>query len=193
MDYTFSFWLGIVVIFTTGNLAHFLYDLSHANRIIALFAAVNESTWEHIKIALTPTILWGLYDGYLYGSSPNYFSAKLFSLLTIVFVIPFIFYSYQRITKKPCLPVDILTFLAAIVISQLTFYAILTADTLPYILCYLSCAGLFVFFGSYMTLTLAPLRSPIFRDPLTGQYGLRAHRDFFRKIKQRSTKKPSRS
>ena len=62
-------WLGFVIISVVGTLAHFLYDFSHHNKIVGLFAAVNESTWEHIKIALTPTFLWSLYDGYLYGAN----------------------------------------------------------------------------------------------------------------------------
>ena len=47
--------------------------------------AVNESTWEHIKIALTPTILWSLIDGLIYGSNPNYFFARI--LLSSLFVL----------------------------------------------------------------------------------------------------------
>ena len=76
-------WVSIIVISIVGTLAHFLYDLSNHNKIIGLFAAVNESTWEHIKIAITPTFLWGLYDGFIYGDDPNYFIAKLLSLLDV--------------------------------------------------------------------------------------------------------------
>ena len=99
-------WVGIVIISLFGTLAHFLYDISKHNKILGLFTAVNESTWEHIKIALTPTILWSLVDGYIYGRDPNYFLAKLASLVTLVIVIPTIFYSYKLITKKSVLFID---------------------------------------------------------------------------------------
>lgn len=49
-------WLAFIVISVVGTLFHFLYDWSNHNKIVGLFAAVNESTWEHIKIALTPTM-----------------------------------------------------------------------------------------------------------------------------------------
>ena len=59
--------VSIVIISIIGTLAHFLYDLTNHNKFIGIFAAVNESTWEHIKIAMTPTLLWGLIDGFIYA------------------------------------------------------------------------------------------------------------------------------
>ena len=194
MDNTFNFWLGVIVISAIGTIAHFLYDWSHHNRIIGLFAAVNESTWEHIKIALTPTFLWSLYDGALYGLNPNYFVAKLASLIVIALFIPLVFYSYQRITKKPVLVIDILTFYTAILLSQLVFYTIIGLDPVWPILHYIATLGTFVFFGAYMTLTLEPLKNLIFKDPITGKYGFRAHSDIFKKNKQPAKpKKPTKS
>lgn len=181
MDNTFNLWLGFIVISVVGTLAHFVYEWSHHNKIIGLFTAVNESTWEHIKIALTPSLLWCLYDGFIYGLEPNYFLAKLASLLVIVLVIPLIFYSYKLLAKKPVLFIDIATFYIAIFLSQLTFYHILVIPEIPKFLQYLACLGLFVFFGAYMTLTLAPLKSSLFKDPINGKYGFRAHTHFFKK------------
>ena len=57
-------WISIIIICVVGTLLHFLYEFSGHNKVVALFAAVNESTWEHIKIALTPMIFYSLYDGY---------------------------------------------------------------------------------------------------------------------------------
>ena len=57
-------WISILVISIIGTFAHFLYDWSNHNKIVGLFAAVNESTWEHIKIALTPTIPINYKKGY---------------------------------------------------------------------------------------------------------------------------------
>lgn len=92
--------LSIIVISVVGTIAHFVYELSHHNKIVGLFGAVNESTWEHIKIALTATILWSLVDGFMYGTNANYFLAKLLSLLMIIFLMPVLFYGYRFIFKK---------------------------------------------------------------------------------------------
>ena len=58
--------IGIIFISIIGTLLHFMYEFSGHNKIVSLFAAVNESTWEHIKIALTPTFIWNLYDVSIY-------------------------------------------------------------------------------------------------------------------------------
>lgn len=114
-------WIGFIVISIVGTLLHFLYEISGHNKVVAIFAAVNESTWEHIKIALTPTFLWSLLDGFKYGASPNYFIAKSASLLVIVFLIPIIFYAYTAITKKAVLWFDITYFYVTIFCSQFIF------------------------------------------------------------------------
>ncbi len=75
-----------------GTFLHFLYDLTNHNKLVGVFSAVNESVWEHIKLALTPTFLFSLIDGYFYGYYNNYFFAKLISILSIIIVIPLLFY-----------------------------------------------------------------------------------------------------
>jgi len=175
MNQALFMWISIIVISAIGTLAHFLYEISHHNKIIGLFAAVNESTWEHIKIAITPTILWSLLDGAFFGADANYFLAKIASLLIITFVIPFVFYSYRRLVKKSILPVDISIFYLAIILSQLAFYTILDLPAQGHAVNYIATVASFVFFGAYMTLTLLPQHAPIFKDPLTGKYGFLAH------------------
>ena len=181
MDQALFTWISIIVIFFLGSLAHFIYDLSHQNKILGLFTAVNESTWEHVKIAITPTLIWSFIDGYIYGANPNYFTAKLASLLILTFFIPLVFYSYTRITKKPILPIDVTTFLVAIILAQFVFITIINQPAVPYWATYLSITGCFIFFGAYMTLTLMPIKEIPFRDPVTGQYGFRAHRNLLKK------------
>ena len=167
--------IAIIIISVVGTLFHFLYELSHHNKIMALFAAVNESTWEHIKIALTPTILYSLYDGFCYGTNPNYFFAKVLSLLTIIVVIPLIFYSYTGIIKRHVLIIDILSFYIAIALSQFLFYTILKMPALPFTINYLGAVGTFIVFGIYMTATLFHVKNFLFKDPLTKEYGIKAH------------------
>ena len=176
MDQILFTWISVIIIFILGTLAHFLYDWLHAGKALGIFTAVNESTWEHIKIAVTPTILWGLIDGFIYGSNPNYFAAKLASVLILTFFIPLVFYSYTRFSHKPILAIDITTFAVAIILAQFTFCFIVNLSAFPYIISYLSVVFAFCYFGAYMTLTLLPLKNTLFKDPITGKYGFLAHR-----------------
>ena len=169
-------WFSFIIISIVGTLFHFLYDWSNHNKIIGLFAAVNESTWEHIKIALTPTLLWGLIDGFFYGANPNYFLAKSLSLLTMIVVIPVLFYLYSYLLKKHVLIIDILIFYIAIFLGQYCFYFVLDGPTIPYIFSYCGAVTFLFIFGFYMTATLLPLKNFLFKDPITKKYGLKGHK-----------------
>lgn len=176
--------ISIICISILGTLSHFLYDICNHNKVIGLFAAVNESTWEHIKIALTPTFLWGLLDGFLYGLNGNYFLAKLLSILTIIILMPLLFYGHKHIAKRDYFIFDIATFYIVVISSQLVFYFIVNLDYINFIVSYISCIGLFIVFGSYMTLTLLPLKNFLFKDPLTNKYGYKAHSEQFSIMKK---------
>ena len=62
----------------------------------------------------------------------------------------------------------------------MAFYVILNLVPIHYALEFCSCVGLFVFFGCYMTLTLEPPKTFIFKDPINGKYGFRAHINLFK-------------
>ena len=169
------FYAGIIVISLIGTLLHFTYELSNHNKFVAIFSAVNESTWEHIKICLTATMLWSLYDGYVFGLNSNYFIAKSLSLLTIIILMPTLFYLYTTFTKKSILVVDIISFYIVVICSQLVFRYFINVDALPFIYSYLSFILLILEFGSYMFLTFQPLKNFIFKDPISKKYGLKGH------------------
>ena len=78
---------------------HFLYDNSDHNKIIGLFSAVNESTWEYIKITLVSTLLWGLLGGFIYVHNP-YFYAKFSSLAVIIIFMQLLCYGYKTHSEK---------------------------------------------------------------------------------------------
>ena len=169
-------WISFIIIYLVMTKCHFLYNWTNHNKFIGLFAAVNESTWEHIKIALTPTLLWGLIDGFLYGANTNYFLAKSLSLLIMIIVIPILFYLYSYLLKKHILIIDILIFYIAIFLGQFFFYFILESLPISYMLNYLGTVLLFVIFGFYMIATLLPLKNFLFKDPITKKYGVKAHK-----------------
>lgn len=167
--------VSIILISIIGTFSHFFYDMSKHNKVVGLFSAVNESTWEHIKIALTPTILLSVIDGFIYGTNTNYFLAKLVSLLVIVILMPSLFYGYKALLKKELFILDIIIFYVVIISSQYLFYFLLRINPIDYVYIYLSCLLLFVLFGCYLLLTLMPLKNFLFKDPISNKYGFRGH------------------
>lgn len=167
--------IGILFVAIFGTLLHFMYEWSGHKRFVSIFAAVNESTWEHIKIALTPSFIWMLYDGARYGLEPNYFVAKTASLLAIIIIIPVLFYAYQIFTKKAMLPIDIIIFYISIIVSNLLFKYIIGLNSISFFITYFAVILLFVIFGFYMILTLMPFENFIFKDPITKKYDVKGH------------------
>ena len=54
-----AYWQMTGFIFTgvVGTLLHFFFDWTGKNVIVALFSAVNESIWEHLKLLFYPTVI----------------------------------------------------------------------------------------------------------------------------------------
>lgn len=47
-----------------GVLLHFTYDWSGNNSFVGLFSAINESTWEHLKLLFFPMILLTVWESF---------------------------------------------------------------------------------------------------------------------------------
>ena len=87
MDLIISFLFVSII----GTLFHFTYDYFNHNKVASIFSAVNESTWEHIKMGLSSALLFSIFDGFKYGKIGTYFFAKSVSLLMIILIIPILF------------------------------------------------------------------------------------------------------
>ena len=124
---------------------------------------------------MTPTILLSLYDGYVYGLNPNYLIGKSLCFLTIILLIPTLFYIYTYFTKKSILWIDVICFYTTVITSQLVFYYFINSNPLPFIYTYLSTILLVLELASYTFLTYQPLKNFIFEDPISHKYGLSGH------------------
>jgi len=169
------FYIGVIIICLIGTLLHFTYELSHHNKFVAVFSAVNESTWEHVKICMTPTILWSIYEIIKYGFTGNFLIAKGLSLLTIIVLIPILFYSYVVFTKKSILFIDIICFYITVICSQLIFKVFINCSIVSEIFVYLSIVLLSIELGFYFYFTFNPGNNFLFKDPITHKYGLAGH------------------
>lgn len=161
-----------VVVTVVGSLLHFTYAWSGENKFVAIFAAVNESTWEHIKLALSGIFLCTLGDIWFLGGNPNYWLARSASFVVPVVVIPLLFYGYRSFVKHSILPVDIGIFVVAAFLSALAFVEILQLPAVGEWSQILSVIISIVIIAAYLLLTKFPLHHNfLFRDPITGRYG----------------------
>ncbi len=101
MSYNLVLYVEATVIFLVGCLLHFTYAWSGRNKFVAIFSAVNESTWEHIKLALSGIFLCMLVDVWFLGDNPNYWLARSILFVAPIVVIPLIFL-YLYIFYEAC-------------------------------------------------------------------------------------------
>ena len=69
--------LSIVFTIIFGTFFHFTYQLTNHNKIVGLFTATNESTFEHIKMALSARIFFIPIEIHFFKNYPNYYLSVL--------------------------------------------------------------------------------------------------------------------
>ena len=114
---------GILFVLATGILLHFAYEWSGNNRIIGFYSAVNESTWEHMKLVFFPMLLYSLYmNKKLFNEYPCVTAALLSGILFGTLLIPVIFYTYSGILGQNLSILNISTFVTGVLISFFAVY-----------------------------------------------------------------------
>ncbi len=114
---------GIVFVSLAGTLNHFVYDWSGQNKIIGLFTAVNESTWEHMKLLFFPMLVYSIFIcSKLKHRHPSAIPSILMATLTGTFLIPVIFYTYTGILGYMITAINLATFYVSVIASFIVFY-----------------------------------------------------------------------
>ena len=90
--------ISFIFVGIVGALLHFVYEWSGNNAIVGVFSAVNESTWEHLKLAFYPMLIMAIIGYFIIGDrSDNYWIAQALGIITsLIFIISF-FYTYRGI------------------------------------------------------------------------------------------------
>lgn len=102
-----------------GTLLHFLYDLTGQSVVAAPFSAVNESTWEHMKLLFFPMFVFALVQSRFFGERPDFWCVKLAGSAAGLALIPVLFYTYNGAIGKSPGAVNIAIFFAAAAASFL--------------------------------------------------------------------------
>jgi len=110
------FWAlsGFLFTVAAGTALHFLWKWTGQNRVAAAFSAVNESTWEHMKLLFFPAFLFSMIEVWFRDSS-NFLAARGLSLWVGTALVPVLFYTYTGITgvRAPWADVAVLIFSVA--------------------------------------------------------------------------------
>lgn len=159
-----------IFVIILGTILHFTYNWFN-NPLVATFSAVNESTWEHLKLIFFPMLITTILGYFYIGKTTNNFlCAKIIGIIiSILFTVTF-FYTYTGILGKNIAFLNISTFLISVILGEYISYKIMLSDFIcnkkVAIITLILLALSFIFF------TFFPLKIGLFKDPIYNNYGI---------------------
>lgn len=164
-----------IILFLLGTGFHFIYNLLNKAFIVGLIAPVNESVFEHLKLAIFPIFIWWTMfylikkDKYVIDKG-RWFLGCFISIIISAITILSIYYFVNCGLGKSIIIVDILSLYVALFLGQFTGYHVY-----KYIkeIDFLIAIGLVtITLIMAIVLTINPPRLPLFEDENTHTYGI---------------------
>ena len=171
-----SVWLwslvGFAVTSLLGTLLHFSYDLLGGAVWIAPFSGVNESTWEHMKLLFWPMLLFALIQGRVARERDDFWCVKLRGILLGLTLIPTLFYTYNGVIGTSPDWINIAIFFVSAAVAYICETRLFNSSRVR---CRAPRLALAILLAIAVCFTVFTFRTPelgIFKDPLTGSYGI---------------------
>ena len=164
---------GFTLSFIGGSLLHFLYNWTNKSIFVAPFSAVNESTWEHMKLLFFPMFIFAVIQSFFFKDFENFWAVKLTGILTGLILIPVLFYTLSGIFGKYPDWINIAIFFISAAVSYIIETHLLKfgfRTGIPNIFSLIIIITIGILFAVFTFLTP---QLPIFKDPLTSTYGLK--------------------
>ena len=155
-----------------GTILHFLYDWTNGSILVSPFSGVNESTWEHMKLLFWPLFIYALVQRLFFKDQKNYWCVKLAEILLGLILIPVLFYTYNGVFGKSPDWINIAIFYITVALVFLFERWAFKKDLLQCKYPQLAFAAICLVGVLFVVFTFAPPQISLFRDPLTGSYGI---------------------
>lgn len=155
-----------------GTLLHFLYDWTNKAVWVAPFSGVNESTWEHMKLLFWPMLIYATLESFFFRDREDFWCVKLRGILSGLILIPVLFYTYNRVIGKSPDWLNIAIFFVSAAIAYAYEARLFNSAKLHLRSPKLAIAALSAIGLLFVVFTFATPEIAIFKDPLTGAYGI---------------------
>lgn len=166
-----QFW-GFAATSLAGTILHFLYDWLGESAWIAPFSSVNESTWEHMKLLFWPMFIYAIVQSFFFNDRRDFWCVKLRGTLLGLALIPIIFYTYNGVVGKSPDWINIAIFFVCAAIAYFYEFRLFNSGKVRCRSPRLALAALCVIALYFIVFTFATPEIGIFKDPLTGTYGI---------------------
>lgn len=165
---------GFLFTAAVGVLLHFVYEWSGGSAVAAVFSAVNESTWEHMKLLFWPLFVFSLVQvGCLGRNYPNFPAVRAVSMLVGLALVPVLFYTYTGVLGTHVLWADVAVFFLADLGAFAVDFRLLRRGRLSD--GWMQLLGLLVWWTlafAFVWCTFRPLPWALWKDPVTGTFGI---------------------
>lgn len=170
-DIKYAELIGIIFTIIAGSFLHFAFAWSGANKFVALFSAVNESTWEHMKLLFFPYMLYAILEYISIGNDySNFFTVKCVGVICGLALIPILFYAYTYILGTDYFILDLSVFILSVIASYLVSYHIMKSTSFQINgICVLI---LILITTAFFQFTFSPPKCFLFLDPVTNSYAM---------------------
>lgn len=164
--------IGFLFTAVLGTLLHFAFDLLGGLPVVALFAPVNESIFEHMKLLFVPLFVFSLLE-YLFAKEkqPCFWWRRLLSLSLATLIIPLLYYGYVGAFGRSVDAVNIAIYYLAAAFAFFIDQRLSKKEhcektgLLPLFI-------LLLLYALFILFTFFPPTLPLFADPVTGSYGI---------------------
>lgn len=166
--------VGILFVIVLGFIAHFLFEATNRNPVVAAFTPVNESVWEHIKLLVFPYLLFVFLMWLVFGGCiDNFIPGIILGVIVGSIFMVFAFYTYiGALTREHDLSIDIMIFILAIILTFIVAYCVFVSPTLSHNAHLVSAISLAFYVLLLILFTYYPIEIPLLQDPITNGYGI---------------------
>lgn len=162
---------GAIFTIIVGTLLHFVYNWSGQSHFIGFFGAVNESTWEHLKLAFWPTFIFAIFEWFMFGrKQKNFCFASAVKLISMPIFIILLFYGWLLVFPDNFIW-DISIFIVSVLLGYWFGYRILKTKK-DFKKESLSTALIVLVFIAFSLFSYFPPQYFLFLDPVNRMYGI---------------------
>lgn len=163
--------LSVIGTIIFGSLLHFLFEWSGSFKPLALIAAVNESTWEHLKLAFWPAFIFAVIAYFVIKNKPaNFCFAQAVKLISMPILIVVLFYGWLLFFPDNFI-YDISIFVVAALVGHYLSYRIEIQEK-DYKLEKLAIVLIIIALLKFSLFTYFTPKIFLFHNPVSGGYGI---------------------
>ncbi len=164
--------VGITFTAVLGTVLHFLYDWTNVTSL-ATISAVNESTWEHMKLVFVPSFIFAFMQ-YFWAKNdyPCFWSVKFIGTVLGTLLIPIMFYTLQGAFGTLSAITNIAIFFISIIAQYLTELFLFNKFNCKNLMNWLFIWLLVIILVLFIIFSFAPPKIPLFLDPVSNTYGI---------------------